>query len=391
MDEWRFALIDEVPVRKQKHGPKVKRAKKRCLPCFFGDEDQTTDPEWAHFKPPLGKNTLEGNYRKQTKRPGPRLGMPPSRSRIAGTGAKRLETEAKSQHEHKKAQTKPALRNSVDAPKGQDHVENHHDKELDKREHRSRITNECGQEPHPLRSQSAQAQLDREVKIFEREHLSPRPYQSVPGQEISRGLTNMQATGSKGERVCPSSAYPTSCQCPDTLISKLEEALNKTAELGADAEDPQAANKKPSKQCGKGQQAVYDAGHVGVCCRFGRGIPSQATAPPNIPKRTSSIPGSINLDEMDLDDQDIADRDVLRGLHVAASAACDEEVDAFVRSKTGLRIRRFLADLVVLEAFREPLSGEDSEKRARRRRADMRKLKQQVRRSREMVVEGGRI
>ncbi|KAJ6445663.1 DNA oxidative demethylase ALKBH2 [Purpureocillium lavendulum] len=80
---------------------------------------------------------------------------------------------------------------------------------------------------------------------------------------------------------------------------------------------------------------------------------------------------------MDFDDGDIEDRDVLRGLHVAASAACDEEVDAFVRNRTGLRIRRFLADLMALEAFGDPRPGEDSRQRARRRRADMRKLKQQ--------------
>ncbi|KAJ4150928.1 hypothetical protein LMH87_011655 [Akanthomyces muscarius] len=80
---------------------------------------------------------------------------------------------------------------------------------------------------------------------------------------------------------------------------------------------------------------------------------------------------------------EITDRDVLRGLHIAASAACDEEVDAFVRNQTGLRIRRFLADLMTLEslAVNPPV---DKKQWARQRRADMRKLKQQMRRSREI-------
>ena len=101
--------------------------------------------------------------------------------------------------------------------------------------------------------------------------------------------------------------------------------------------------------------------------------------------------GSWSSLEQDFDDREIEDRDVLRGLHVAASAACDEEVDAFVRNRTGLRIRRFLVDLMALEAFGDPRPGEDSRQRARRRRAEMRKLKQQVRRSREVALTGGLI
>ncbi|KAK2005069.1 hypothetical protein LX36DRAFT_665118 [Colletotrichum falcatum] len=81
------------------------------------------------------------------------------------------------------------------------------------------------------------------------------------------------------------------------------------------------------------------------------------------------------------DDGNIDDRDVLRGLNIAISAACDEDVDAWIRRKTGVRIRRFLADL---KAF-ETLDGEDepdpARERARKRRADSRKLKAQIRQS----------
>ncbi|WYZ34984.1 hypothetical protein EsH8_I_001260 [Colletotrichum jinshuiense] len=81
------------------------------------------------------------------------------------------------------------------------------------------------------------------------------------------------------------------------------------------------------------------------------------------------------------DDRDIDDRDVLRGLHIAISAACDEEVDAWIRQKTGVRIRRFLADLRAFETLGEEEQPDPSKERARRRRAESRKLKAQIRQS----------
>ncbi|KAM0483551.1 hypothetical protein ACHAPX_002042 [Trichoderma viride] len=125
---------------------------------------------------------------------------------------------------------------------------------------------------------------------------------------------------------------------------------------------------------------------MGVCCRSSRGIPSQAIAPPNVPTRTSSIPESLSTPEDDREgDSGVIDRDVLRGLHIAASAACDEEVDTFVRNKTGLRLRKFLADLMVLETLRDVRPDQGNGPGARRRKkSTLRTLKQQVRRSREI-------
>jgi hypothetical protein len=94
--------------------------------------------------------------------------------------------------------------------------------------------------------------------------------------------------------------------------------------------------------------------------------------------------------EVDEPKRRVADRDVLRGLHVATSAACDEEVDDYVREKTGLRIRQFLADLVALETYWSEVqsNNDDGEQRARNRRRLMRELKQHMRRSR--AAEAGR-
>ncbi|KAJ0313408.1 hypothetical protein COL516b_000344 [Colletotrichum fioriniae] len=94
-----------------------------------------------------------------------------------------------------------------------------------------------------------------------------------------------------------------------------------------------------------------------------------------------TLQGSDNSDPKEQDDRDIEDRDVLRGLHIAISAACDEEVDAWIRQKTGVRIRRFLADLKAFETLGEEDQPDPAKERARNRRADSRKLKAQIRQS----------
>ncbi|KAK1963717.1 hypothetical protein LY78DRAFT_186728 [Colletotrichum sublineola] len=83
-----------------------------------------------------------------------------------------------------------------------------------------------------------------------------------------------------------------------------------------------------------------------------------------------------------LDDSAIDDRDVLRGLNIAISAACDEEVDAWIRRKTGVRIRRFLADLKAFESLGDENEPDPARERARKKRADSRKLEAQIQQSR---------
>ncbi|KAK4180752.1 hypothetical protein QBC36DRAFT_10576 [Triangularia setosa] len=49
------------------------------------------------------------------------------------------------------------------------------------------------------------------------------------------------------------------------------------------------------------------------------------------------------------DDRDISDRDVLKGLKIICAASADAEFDGLIRRETGLRLRRFLADLKTFE------------------------------------------
>jgi hypothetical protein len=63
---------------------------------------------------------------------------------------------------------------------------------------------------------------------------------------------------------------------------------------------------------------------------------------------------SVEDKTVDRQDRDINDRDVLKGLKLAVSAACDENLDFWIRQKTGLRLRRFLADLKTFEDLESP-------------------------------------
>lgn len=92
------------------------------------------------------------------------------------------------------------------------------------------------------------------------------------------------------------------------------------------------------------------------------------------PKRSAVEEALSDLDVFfDYDDSDIQDGDVLKGLQIAVQAAADGTFDALIRQKTGLRIRRFLADLTSVDALDNDKTMEEQparEKRAEKRRMD---------------------
>ncbi|KAM7219265.1 hypothetical protein V8F06_005301 [Rhypophila decipiens] len=57
------------------------------------------------------------------------------------------------------------------------------------------------------------------------------------------------------------------------------------------------------------------------------------------------------------DDSDISDSDVLQGLKIICTASADHDFDAWIQRQTGLRLRRFLADLKVFEDLTEEGGG----------------------------------
>lgn len=114
--------------------------------------------------------------------------------------------------------------------------------------------------------------------------------------------------------------------------------------------------------------------------------PSQPirNAPPVPPaltgKRKNAVAELAKAEEMlkdldvflnDYDDADIQDRDVIKGLQVAIHAAADDLYDGYIRHKTGLRIRRFLADL---KSFEDISVLGSAEQRAEEKLAKSRRL-----------------
>ncbi|KAI0203914.1 hypothetical protein F4808DRAFT_392549 [Astrocystis sublimbata] len=80
----------------------------------------------------------------------------------------------------------------------------------------------------------------------------------------------------------------------------------------------------------------------------------------------------------DHDDANIEDRDVIKGLQVAVHAAADDLYDGYIRHKTGLRIRRFLADLKSFEEMSgdlDPRDQGDADQRDRGERENVAKGK----------------
>ncbi|KAI8635504.1 hypothetical protein F5Y19DRAFT_469377 [Xylariaceae sp. FL1651] len=122
---------------------------------------------------------------------------------------------------------------------------------------------------------------------------------------------------------------------------------------------------------------------AGTCSKPISSQPSRK--PPAIPRRLSGrranpVAELAKAEEMlkdldvflsDYDDADIEDRDVIKGLQVAIHAAADDLYDGYIRHKTGLRIRRFLADLKSFDIVNE-LSTPDQP--ARQKRAESRRL-----------------
>ncbi|KAH8788317.1 hypothetical protein F5883DRAFT_514057 [Diaporthe sp. PMI_573] len=87
-------------------------------------------------------------------------------------------------------------------------------------------------------------------------------------------------------------------------------------------------------------------------------------------------------------DRDIDDRDVLLGLKMAICAACDEDLDAWIRDRTGLRLRRFLADLKAFEAVskdRKPRAPKAPRREVRRTTNETRRLNAERERRRQSI------
>ncbi|KAM3513983.1 hypothetical protein MY11210_002415 [Beauveria gryllotalpidicola] len=333
MDEWRYAMIDEVPKKKKKAKATTgKKPKKHCLHCFDHSPSTATEEGRAHPRklPTAPAPKFHGGIGPPPPVPPPPV--PPQRPPRPEVGLFDVEPAG-------------GPRTSQEIPSSENHALS----------------------PRMLPSWPGNKDKEKAPNIVRRRSTHPRAVIAQPG-----------GSPSKRKRSSPKRRIP-----HETTSKQYDRTLHQATpiDLKAAVEEARNGTKNDNFTSSRRPELRDDlADHISICCRSSRGVPSRANARPNIPRRTSSMSQFMFSSEIDFDDREITDRDVLRGLHIAASAACDEEVDAFVRNQTGLRIRRFLADLMTLEtlAVNPPV---DKKQWARQRRAEMRKLKQQMRRS----------
>ncbi|OAR02420.1 hypothetical protein LLEC1_06180 [Akanthomyces lecanii] len=336
MDEWRYAMIDEVPKKKKKKAKAAagKKPKKHCLSCFDHSPSTATEAGWN--QPQKLPTAPMPRFRRGIGPPPPvpPPPRPPQRPPRPAVGLF-----------------------DADPGRGSHAVPEN----LTSKSH--------ALSPRMLPSYPRRKDKGKSPVIPRQGSPQPRVLHTNP-----EGSPVRRKTSSHKKRI----PHETTSKQYDRTLGKATPLDLKTAV--EEASRPKNNRDSPSKVP---DSRADNIDHIGICCRSNRGVPSRANARPNIPRRTSSMSQFMFSSRFDFDDREITDRDVLRGLHIAASAACDEEVDAFVRNQTGLRIRRFLADLMTLESL--PVNPPvDKKQWARQRRADMRKLKQQMRRSREI-------
>jgi hypothetical protein len=214
--------------------------------------------------------------------------------------------------------------------------------------------------------------LDQPVLI----HNSPRRSHSLSADIV---VPQHVQSANRCEKPLPEPPQPgstTTSVGEDCGLSAEADTLRSTPETNS--RDKGKGNAPQDKE-DKYQSSSISPNHVTVCSR---GFSGHKIGRPNVPKRMSSIQ-SLQTKSRECDQVEILDRDVLRGLHIAASAACNEQIDAFIREKTGLHIRRFLSDLMPLESLGNNPAQDVKERRAKRRRAEIREVKRRARRSRQ--------
>ncbi|KZZ89457.1 hypothetical protein AAL_07756 [Moelleriella libera RCEF 2490] len=358
-DAVRLALIDEAPIRKKRRSERKKGKRRRCLPCFSARDDLSTDNDWAHFRAPSGKAVTGGQEKPSFLKGADRSARLPRPSEC---------------YTYSPSQSPRYMSGSKTAAGGDDETYS-----LGWDRPNFITTGRRFSMTAPRTATQSDARTARRQQTLGEE--SAREASQLPPSAIFHGEDSPRyhSVVSHHPTARPSVAHNVS----SARRHKDYADAMRSSQTGQQQHPSKTSVLRPVPPPRLGPN------HVGICCPQSRDVPAKLTARPNIPRRTSSMKGSISSIDLDYDDGEIQDRDVLRGLHMAASAACNEEVDAFVRNRTGLRIRRFLADLMALETLTAARPGEDDAQHARRRRAEMRKLKKQVRRSREVALSGG--
>lgn len=383
-NEWGYALIDEVPERKRKKNRNTasrhQKHVSKLLQCFSCRPDSVSDASFMHMartatkpqghrssaKPKSLTNdeqvSLQHDYSSADQQPKIKVGglQSGSRRRLSRTrttrGARGLRAPSLASAQasrHKRPRQTSGSKKSMGEDKGPNHEENY-------------STNSYP-EGTPLHAPPITVGDSLQGRTNE------RIYKGSPSIKLDHRV--IRETPEQHRGVYTSNVQP------------VRNSMSTKPKLDADAKHPLDCMHSPPKdqaQVPAKQDSQHDTGvntvHAPKHKRCFR---------PDIPGRTSSIRCGQPLDQKPSPEKTVEDVDFLRGLHVAAAAACDEVLDDFVYYKTGVRVRHVLADLLALETLGSSRPRSDLECRARKRRAQMKELKRRVRRSKVVGGMGG--
>lgn len=383
VDEWRRALIDEVPPRRRQVPGGNNQTRWRCFPRFqkkqlplMGEDDPQVREDDRSYVATGEQDSIEVAYPKRRgfqyrlfPREEPRVMRPKGYHAIPDPDSRK----------HK-------LTPAVSVPTfSRKHIG------LQRRSTTVGLSNEHGESgkggrphnrgypPNPTDDQPPKAQgvtpldlLPEQLSRLELHRFAQRQYQSMPTNQADSPLPNRLDAESMLE--------------PEMPLGHKQRT--KTAPQVSGSRRPIQAGILPlrSRAVMAAQEiARHSLGPYQRIPKSRRVSALSKMPPPKIPSRKSSI--KMRRQSQAADFHSISDRDVLKGLHIAAAAACDEEIDGFVHDKTGVHIRRFLADLIAFESLGLEKADDDPEERAKRRRQQLKKLKQHVRKSREVQRE----
>ncbi|KAI1485494.1 hypothetical protein F5X96DRAFT_330344 [Biscogniauxia mediterranea] len=177
---------------------------------------------------------------------------------------------------------------------------------------------------------------------------------------------------------------------PAGLVEKTDKSTKIASQQAVDKETTTRSSKSHSaRETAKVKKADRTTPLESLAQSDSKPLPPEPTceAPVAPQTRTSDVPLDEKVESeharteqmlkdfdvfLDYDDADIKDRDVIKGLQVAVRAAADDLYDAYIRNKTGLRIRRFLADLKSVDEVQQEIAS--STRPAREKRAESRRL-----------------
>ncbi|KUI66573.1 hypothetical protein VM1G_02098 [Cytospora mali] len=200
----------------------------------------------------------------------------------------------------------------------------------EKKKHASASSQQKGKEKHPIKSRK-QAQLEN-TKPDSPTHISEQALGSVP-----------QLPYTWKYAVESSSSFEKALDAVIQKLDDMEERRQHERHLDFEAARKTITENDPPKDA-----SVKESSSKPISGPHSKSPPEHhVPIKPSAPKLEVVPETGESVDYLD---RDINDRDILLGLKMAISAACDPDLDAWIRDKTGLRLRRFLADLKAFDA-----------------------------------------